>query len=178
MSIVCLGWGSLVWNPGSLPVRGPWQPDGPCLPLEFARESRDGRMTLVIAEDGDLCPALWCELDVRGLDEAVAALAAREGCDGAAIGRVPAAEKLHPQTDAIAHWCASRRVGGVVWTALQPGFIGRRGRTPSRDEIIAHLRGLATSARSKAIEYVAKTQPQIGTRFRRALEAELGIVAE
>lgn len=176
MSIVCLGWGSLVWNPGSLPVKGDWQLDGPYLPLEFARESRDGRMTLVIIEGGDLCPALWSELDIGGLDEAVAALAAREGCDGAAIGRIPAARKRRQQTEAVANWCELKGISGVVWTALQPGFVEQRGRAPSLDAIIAHLRGLDASARSKAAEYVAKTPPQIATRFRRALEAELGIV--
>ena len=177
MSIVCLGWGSLVWNPGSLPVKGDWQPDGPRLPLEFARGSRDGRVTLVIVEDGDLCLALWSKLDVRGLEAAVAALAAREGCDAAAIGRIPAAGKRHPQTESIANWCAAKGIAGVVWTALQPGFAEQRGRAPSRDAIIAHLRGLDAGARAKAAEYVAKTPPQIVTRFRRALEIELGIVA-
>lgn len=166
MSIVCLGWGSLVWNPGSLPVKGGWQPDGPSLPLEFARGSRDGRMTLVIVDGGDLCPALWSELDVRGLEEAAAALAAREGCDGAAIGRIPTAGKRHPQIEAIASWCAAKGIAGVVWTAPQPGFAEWRGQVPSRDEIIAHLRSLDAGARSKAAEYVARTPPQIVTRWR------------
>lgn len=51
MRIVIPGWGSLIWNPGNLAMTGEWQPDGPMLPVEFARVSTDGRLTLVIAPD-------------------------------------------------------------------------------------------------------------------------------
>lgn len=37
------GWGSLVRDQRNLPVQGVWHHDGPALPIEFARESGDGR---------------------------------------------------------------------------------------------------------------------------------------
>ena len=45
--IVCLGWGSLIWRPGDLPVVD-WRDDGPAVSVEFVRESQDRRLTLVL----------------------------------------------------------------------------------------------------------------------------------
>lgn len=52
MKIAILGWDSLIWDPRSLKydVNTGWLTDGPKLPIEFARISNDGRLTLVIKE--------------------------------------------------------------------------------------------------------------------------------
>ncbi len=75
--IVCLGWGSLIWDPRALPWRGDWRRGGPRLPIEFAREAADGRVTLVVTDGAPLVHVLWIELDVSSLEEAMRALAVR-----------------------------------------------------------------------------------------------------
>jgi hypothetical protein len=65
--IVCLGWGSLIWNPKDLPVED-WHGDGPALPVEFARISRGGRLTLVVADSAAQLPVLWTRLEFWGHD--------------------------------------------------------------------------------------------------------------
>ena len=75
--IACLGWGSLIWDPKGLPVDGGWYTDGPQLPVEFTRVSRDGRLTLVITEGAPPVAVLWSCLSVSSLDDAIQALAER-----------------------------------------------------------------------------------------------------
>lgn len=174
MVIVCLGWGSLVWSPEDLPVRGEWHDDGPALPLEFARESGDGRITLVVIDDGKPIPTLWAELEVPDIDTAVKALFDREGAEWiGSIGRWPIDKRDHRHSKVIRAWAEERGFDGVVWTDLQPGMKGDRKREPSLDEVLRHLDGLNLEARERAAEYVRRAPEQIATLNRGAIEAAL-----
>lgn len=75
--IACLGWGSLVWNPQNLPVRRSWFLDGPLLPLEFTRESRNMRVTIVLTRDAAKIRSLWALMSCGDLDSAKRALCER-----------------------------------------------------------------------------------------------------
>ena len=77
MKIACLGWGSLIWDPRDLPAQE-WQNDGPRLPIEFSRVSKDGRVTLVVDVAGRSVPTLWTLLATENLESGIAQLAARE----------------------------------------------------------------------------------------------------
>ena len=174
MVIVCLGWGSLVWNPEDLPVRGEWHDDGPALPLEFARESGNGRITLVVIDDGKPVPTLWAELEVPDIDAAVKALFDREGAEWiGSIGRWPIDKRGHRHLKLIQAWAEERGLDGVVWTDLQPGMKGDRKREPSLAEALRHFDGLDPDARERAAEYVRRAPEQIATPNRRAIEAAL-----
>ena len=179
--IVCLGWGSLIWSPGSLPTIGDWHSDGPDLPVEFARQSRDGRITLVIVPAAKHVPVLWTRLMVGSVDTARRALADREGV---CLSRFPRSighwsledASQHQDSVGIGEWASAKGAGAVVWTALKPRFNDQLV-TPTREEVVERLLSLEDPERAKAEEYVRKTPPQIRTAYREAIELELGWTA-
>ena len=88
--IACLGWGSLVWKlegllveklRSDLPVPpwtrcaegkvGDWQCDGPPVKVEFLRQSKDKRLTLVLHASAAPVPSLWARMTVDNLNTAV-----------------------------------------------------------------------------------------------------------
>ena len=176
MRIACLGWGSLVWSPGVLRCRGKWRSDGPSLPVEFARTSRDGRLTLVLLRGASPVPVLWTELDYWTPEEAQAALAGREACGQLDIGLWPGrAPRCDVSSGTIAAWAKDSGCDAVVWAALGPKFAGEDGRAPpSAMDAVAYLRGLDEAARTRAEAYVVNAPTQIRTPFRAAFEEERG----
>ena len=50
MTIAIIGWGYLIWDPRGLDIELPWQPDGPLLPVEFARFANPPRLLPVLVE--------------------------------------------------------------------------------------------------------------------------------
>jgi hypothetical protein len=74
MKIACLGWGSLIWNPGSLPIQREWFKDGPFGSVEFTRQSSDGRITLIINPNAFPVRLLWAHMLTTELQPAREAL--------------------------------------------------------------------------------------------------------
>lgn len=178
MTLVCIAWGSLIWRPGSLSVSSAWHPDGPTLPVEFARQSRDNRMTLVICDESAPVTTFWATLDVASLATAKEALAAREGIGSAnitgSIGFWSAASQSPGRTASlVAAWGHGRDIAGAVWTALKPRFGGTT-RMPSVAEVVRHLSGLEGAEKEAAEEYVRRAPVQIRTAYRAAIEEALG----
>lgn len=175
MTIACLGWGSLVWDPRDLPVIGDWRTDGPKLPLEFARESTDGRITLVIVEQVPPVQTLWAELDVPEIAQAVQALYDREGVEWiGSIGRWPLDRRPHRFAAEIGYWAERMGLAAVVWTDLKAGMRSDRKSVPTLNQVTWHLTALSGEAREKAAEYIRKAPAQIATPYRPALETLLG----
>lgn len=185
-NIACLGWGSLIWRLNGLPVNG-WRHDGPCVRVEFARQSSNGSLTLVLHADADPVPSLWAEMKVDSLDDAVKALAEREGSQGKPlrhpgrdIGRWPDDRTPDPKADpaniiGLPTWAAERHVDFVIWTALRPKFNGIEGEFPeTKEDAVAYLRGLSEGKRAKARDYVRYAPQQIGTAYREHIARCLG----
>jgi hypothetical protein len=173
--IVCLGWGSLIWDPRGLHI-GDWNSDGPFIPVEFARESSRNRMTLVVMERGPSSQVLWAEVAGNYLDEAINELMQREGCPKVDIGRWPNdTDCSYLQESAIGVWAIEKGFSGVVWTALPAGFRGRRGTVPTEADVLAYLLEMDEGTMQPAKEYIAKAPSQIVTSYRTGLERALGL---
>lgn len=177
LRIACLGWGSLVWDPRELPVRRHWFDDGPFAKVEFARQSNDGRITLVLTEGADFVRLLWAQMEVTELDVAREALRDREGItarDWAPL--IGSWQRESPGPALIAElpsWASAHGIEALVWTALGPKS-GDEPRVPSEDEVVAHLDSLRGSRRDNAERYIRCTPPQVDTKYRRSIEAKLG----
>jgi hypothetical protein len=177
--IACIGWGSLIWDRRNLDVDGHWRVDGPLLPVEFARQSSNGRITLVLGRGFAPVPTLWSVFNTRDVAEARESLRVRED-----IPRSRSAESIaqwcrgenataDPVTT-IPDWAAVRNLEAAVWTNLRPKFAGTNGRIPTEAEVVAYLQTLEGQARAAAEEYVRRAPRQIATAYRRAIETALG----
>lgn len=182
MKIVILGWGSLIWDPRDLPHQEPWLDDGPKLPLEFSRISKDRRLTLVIdAVNGELCNTLYSYSPQILLADAARDLTRREGTNPKYIGyydhrtQVSSIKEFGDQfdiKDTLSSWCDRKAVDGVVWTALPSNFDGRFHMAFSMEHAMTYLRSLAKNDLNKALEYFYKAPEQIDTPLRRRVKRE------
>lgn len=174
MRIACIGWGSLIPEPGDLPCATSWEADGPELPVEFARESEDGRLTLVLVQGARPSTTLWCQLATETMGDAVRALQQRERTPtDRPIGRWPDTAGRYAFSAEIGEWAKKRELDGVVWTALKPGFRMNRDEPVTLAAAITHLQRLDGAALANAARYIQQAPAQVQTEFRAALESEL-----
>ncbi len=182
MLTACLGWGSLIWDPRELPVQEKWFNDGPFLPIEFARQSKNGRLTLVLVpENKVLVRSLWTLFTVSTVESARDALCERENIpeknQGKHIHFWPDDSPRNSITMEIERWAHSLRLTAVVWTGLLPKIIKEgkeENRAPTPEEAITHLHNLSHEQRRNAERYVRMTPRQVDTPYRRLFEAEFG----
>ena len=179
--IAILAWGSLIWKPGVLKISGDWDRDGPVLPIEFSRISDNGRLTLVIDEkDGVDTVTRYAVSEFPELDAAIKNLQEREGAPNQnRIGFVDLprdrtndwAAKQHPNAlRRIRVWAAQRKIEAVIWTAIGPRFLEKRGEPFSPDAALRYLKSLDEPTRAMALEYILKAPSEVRTSVRRKVE--------
>jgi len=183
MQIACLGWGSLVWKSGELQIRGKWFEDGPFLPIEFCRQSNNGRITLVLVEGKQLVRSLWAILACETLSEAKKNLAERENIKEENIDKhIGFWEKSGKSTGkyaaVISEWASKLKLDAVVWTDLPPKFNNKDNKVPTSQEVISYLKGLSIEKRRLAEEYIRNAPPQIDTDYRREIMLKLNWLHE
>ena len=176
MEIAVLAWGSLVWNPQELRVAAPWHEDGPYLPLEFARISSDGRLTLVIYPGAKVVPVLWARSTFDDLNGAIENLHTREGRPGLkrigrwVSGEVVTVDEGFGESDfylkAIAEWGKAKQLDAVIWTGLASNFQAKQGRELSKESAREYILSLSQAVRDATLEYIRNAPVQIETEFR------------
>lgn len=176
MKIAILGWGSLIWQPKELNYNKEfdWKDDGPSLPIEFARISNNGRLTLVITKDGTELQTLYTLSNYKNTEEAVLDLAVREGSGRKSIGSYEKAKKEFsdnnfPFRDKIIEWIDRTDFDAVIWTNLEENW---QQKTNYKDRI-EYLKSLKGATSTLAEEYIRKTPEQIRTEYRLKIEEQL-----
>ncbi len=179
MKIAIIGWGSLIWNPADLKMTGPWHHDGPLLPIEFARISQNGRLTLVLHEGAPLVQTLWAKASCSNLNEAIKSLREREGTNAQRIGYVSLASGnsrcrvVEEIEGAIAGWAKKNALDAVIWTDLPSNFCERTQMKFDYENALVYLRSLRGDALERAKEYFINAPPQVRTPLRAVIEKEL-----
>jgi hypothetical protein len=180
MKIACLGWGSLIWETRELPISGEWKSNGPMIPVEFARQSQDGRITLVIVPGVKPIQSFRAYLSSGNLSEAREALRVREDIPLKNLDVHIASVKRGDNNfkndinKSIYSWMEPLDLDAVVWTALPPKFNGKNDFVPTKEQLLDYLSSLDDETKKAAENYIRKTHPQIETEYRGYIESNLG----
>lgn len=179
MNIAVIGWGSLIWSPGSLKVRTKWRKEGPALPIEFARISSDGRLTLVIQPGSTAQQTNWALSEFTELEDARRNLAEREGCSLTAVHYLTldtASPSVLPEVaQELRTWLTKRKdVEAVIWTGLTTNWREKRNRDFSPEDAVLYLDEVhddqpLTRTYARAREYVQNAPPSIQTEVRKRM---------
>jgi hypothetical protein len=155
--IAILGWGSLIWKPDELRFDGEWQSNGPTLPIEFSRTSRNGSLTLVIdTTKGRKLPTRFVVSSFNDLSRAIENLRAREGTTTENIGYVNLSNNTcrsrSKTVRTIKKWAVEHKFNAVIWTDLSPEF-------PDKPFTV-----------NRAVKYLKSLNPQQSTVARRYIQ--------
>jgi len=178
MKIAILGWGSLIWNMGDLKIlEKSWNEDGPELPIEFARMSNGGRLTLVIKPSWDHVTVLYSTSEFTELEAAIENLKIREGTSTKRIGFYNfqtggknIREANIPILQNLITWNESKGFDAIIWTDLPPNFKDKLKLALNLENISNVLNKLNSSDFDSAKEYIEKAPEQVTTQFRSEIE--------
>jgi hypothetical protein len=182
MEVAIIGWGSLIWCPGALQIKSCWHRDGPALRIEFARVSKDKRLTLVIHPGSNEQQTLWATAASQELEAVRANLRDREGTSSRLIHSGTAAGEFSDGVSVgvrkeMAEWLGKHQeIDACVWTGLASNWRDEKRGDFSVASAIQHLKDLPELARPRAQEYIQNTPSQIQTAVRIAIREQLGWV--
>ena len=190
IKIGIIGWGSLLWDPRDLKISkikiGNCSQDiwhgGPYLPIEFARVSNDGRLTLVIDEgiNTDIQSSksqTWiAESLLSSVEDARFDLSIREGGEGVPTGHAGITSRNEFGINMlIKEWLDgpenTEKFTDLIWTNLEPksNEPGEKWEYGDRCKYIQ-----SNMENKKLIEYLKKAPPTVRTPIRDYAEKEFG----
>lgn len=168
MKIAVIGWGSILWDKGSLKTTGEWKNDGPALPLEFSRISSPGkpkeRLTLILSDTGTNCVTYWDLMAAKDLKTARNNLRDREGSVTDDIHIFTRNQNpLSLVAIQIDAWLAGHpEVDAVVWTGVGSNWLELRHKEFSDEDLIQYLESKKSSI-SRIKENFERTPEQLQT---------------
>ena len=170
--LLLMKWNGLCFK---LPIQRQWFTDGPFVQVESLRQSKDGRITLILDSSASIVRSLWAVMDATALSEAREALRVREDIlknnATTQIGTWSREEAAPGLLVDLPQSAESRGIDSVVWTALAPKFNDENGRAPIIEQVVAYLRGLTGRVRDNAERYIRFAPTQIDTSYRRRIAA-------
>ena len=172
----CLGSGSLVWNPGKLPIQRVWFQDYPFIHVDFLRGSDSGCLTLVLHESAPAVRSLWAVMNTTDVDQARRELGIRERCEKTLDRNIHVWQqgRIAPRLIVeLEEWARAHSVEAVIWTGLPPKRNGKNGEYPTIDQALEYLGNLSEEKRKEAEQYIRYSPPQIDTPYRRKFEGAL-----
>lgn len=177
MKIACLGWGSLIWDPRELKVQKKWRENGPKLPIELNRISKDKRVTFIIDEKGTQVNVLWALMTVKDKEDAVESLKKREETTSKNIHSVftdDDSKMLSNVQLTVLTWLKLTDCDGAIWTGLYYKNNEGEENSMSYEYVKNHISSLNYAEAKLAERYIRKASIQIRTSYRKRLEIELG----
>lgn len=118
--VACIGWGSLVRNSRGLQIEQPWREDGPRVKVEFLRQSRGDRITLVLDSSAAWVPSLWAPMKLTDIDAAADDLREREEIPvqyQRNVGRWSVGEPQPHLIEDLPEWAKARGIDSVICTS-------------------------------------------------------------
>lgn len=179
MKIAVLGWGSLTWNRRNLQIKNNWKKDGPFLPIEFARISLDGRLTLVLYPPAQEVHSFWVHSVFQKLDYAKENLCTRENTNLDKIGFISIKDDRYNCQAApailsnIRDWANKRGLDAVIWTDLKSNFMRKTETDFTEENVIVYLCSLSREKLENAETYIRRAPKQISTKMRPLIEEKL-----
>lgn len=163
-------------------MRDGWHTNGPLLPTEFAMVSSYGRLTLVLFQQAEGVQALWAEMDMATVSEAIDNLRQREGSPNKdSIGCVDLNNPNNNNSKVVPgvlvvmkEWAQNNNLDAAIWTDLPPNFHEKTGMDFNENNVITYLSNLDDVHRKEAEKYVRRAPRQIRTRMRGKIEESLG----
>lgn len=183
MNIAYLGWGSLVWKKRvkkreSLKIVGSWEQDGPFLPIELARISSDGTITLVLHPDAQDVQTFWVKAITTDIETAIQDLTVREGTtrDNIGFDCIPNSTRrctLIPTIcEGIEQWAKHKELDAVVWTDLPSNFKEVTKMDLNEENAVKYVFSLPPEILRLAKIYIRKASKQIDSDIPKRLKAE------